>query len=108
MGTTAGAVIIRKKENDMVQHFRDHGALSPETAKSLSALQLDADNFALQRLHSRAVIRQVHEGEYYLDEEVWTAVQQTRRRVAFVLVTLVVFGLIILYLSRGARGAPLT
>ncbi len=102
------AMIIRRKENDLVEYFRDAGALSPETAKTLTDLQLDEDDFALQRLHRRAVIRQVHEGEYYLDEEVWTAVRNTRRRITALVVILLVLGLIVLYLRSGARGAPLT
>lgn len=108
MGAPAVAIIIRKKENHLVQHFRDMGALSPDTAKSLADLQVDPDDFALNRLHRRAVLREVHQGEYYLDEEVWRAVRNTRRRLAAVLVALIVIGLILLYLSNGARGAPLT
>ena len=102
------AIVIRKKENHLVQHFRDLGAISPETAKSLSELQLAEDDFALGRLHRRAVIREVHPGEYYLDEEVWRAVRNTRRRLMAVVVTLLVLGLIYLYLRNGAGGAPLT
>ena len=108
MGAPAVAIIIRRKENDLVQHMRDAGALSPDTAKSLSDLQLDADDFALKRLHRRAVVREVHQGEYYLDEEVWRAVKNTRRRLAAMLVILIVLGLIFAYLRNGASGAPLT
>lgn len=108
MGAPAIAIIIRKKENDLVDYFRDSGALSPDTAKSLRDLQIMEDDFAFTRLHRRAVIREVHDGEYYLDEEVWRAVQNTRRRLVGVLVALIVIGLIVLYLTNGARGAPLT
>lgn len=108
MGAPAVAIIIRKKENDLVQHFRDSGALSPDTARTLRDLQVNEDDFALGRLRRRAAIREVHEGEYYLDEAVWLAVRNTRRRIVAVLVMLVVIGLIMLYLNNGARGAPLT
>jgi hypothetical protein len=108
MGAPAAAIIIRRKENQLVNHFRAAGALSPDTAMSLADLQVDADDFALGRLHRRAVIRAVHSGEYYLDEEVWRAVRNTRRRLAAVIVALIVIGLIWLYLTNGARGAPLT
>lgn len=104
----AVAIIIRKKENELVQHMRDVGALSPDTAKSIGDLQLAEDDFALQRLHRRAVVREVHPGEYYLDEEVWRAVRNTRRRLLGVIVALIVIGLIWLYFTNGARGAPLT
>lgn len=108
MGAPAVAIIIRKKENDLVDYFRDSGALSPDTAKSLTELQVDPDDFALKRLHRRAVIREVHPGEFYLDEEVWRAVRNTRRRLAFVMVALIIIGLIWAYLQNGASGAPLT
>jgi len=45
---------------------------------------------AIRRLHDRAVIRESAPGLWYLDEEVWTAVQRTRRRVAVVMLVLVV------------------
>ncbi len=108
MGAPAIAVIIRKKENDLVDYFRDSGALSPDTAKSLRDMQIMEDDFAFKRLHRRAVIREVHEGEYYLDEEVWRAVRNTRRRIAALMVILIVLGLIMFYLNNGAHGAPLT
>lgn len=108
MGAPAIAIIIRKKENDLVDYFRDSGAVSPDTARSLTELQVAPDDFALRRLHRRAVIREVHPGEFYLDEEVWIAVRNTRRRVAFLLVALIVVGLIWAYLRNGANGAPLT
>jgi hypothetical protein len=108
MGAPAVAIILRKKEDHLVQHMRDAGALSPETAKSLTELQLDEDDFALRRLHRRAVVREVHPGEYYLDEEVWRAVKNTRRRLLAVLVGLIILGLIWAYLTNGAHGAPLT
>ncbi len=108
MGAPAVAIIIRKKENHLVQHMRDAGALSPDTAKSLRDLHLDEDDFALRRLHRRAVVREVHPGEYYLDEEVWRAAMDTRRRLLSIVVVLIVLGLIWAYLTNGARGAPLT
>ena len=108
MGAPAAAIIIHRKENQLVAHFRAAGALSPDTAKTLSELQVEPHDFALGRLHRRAVLREVHPGEYYLDEEVWRAVRNTRRRLAAVIVALIIIGLIWLYLTNGARGAPLT
>lgn len=101
-------MVIRKKEEALIQHFQSAGAISPDSAKTLPELQLHPDDDALSRLHKKAVIRQVHEGEHYFDEEAWTAYRQNRRRVAFILVVAIVIGLIVLYLTRGARGAPLT
>jgi hypothetical protein len=48
-------------------------------------------------LRDRAVIREAAPGTYYLDEEVWTAVRRTRRRVAtvfLVILALVLFGVL--------------
>ncbi len=102
------ALIIKKKEGALIQLFRDLGATSPDAAKSLAQLQLGPDDYALRRLHRRAVIRDVHEGEYYFDEEAWAGLCRTRQRVAFLFVAAIVVGLIVLYLANGARGAPLT
>lgn len=105
----AGVVImLRQKEDDLAQHFRDAGATSPETARSLPQLQLDPEDSILRRMRRSAAIRQIHEGEYYLDDETLVAVRKNQRRLAFVLVALIVLGLIVFYLMNGARGAPLT
>lgn len=37
-------IMLRKKEDDLALHFRNAGAISPETAKSLSDLQLDPED----------------------------------------------------------------
>lgn len=108
MGAGAAAVIIRKKENGLIDHFRKAGAVTPDTARSLAELSIDPDDFALKRLHRKAVLREIHPGEYYFDEEVWRAVQTARRRLLAVIVALVVLGLISAYFRNGARGAPLT
>lgn len=105
----AGVVImLRKKEDDLAKHFRDSGAISPETAKSLSQLQLDPSDSTLRRMRRSAAIREIHEGEYYLDDETLVAFRKKRQRLAFTLVALIILGLIVLYLMNGARGAPLT
>ncbi|MBA3657396.1 MAG: hypothetical protein H0W69_08600 [Gemmatimonadaceae bacterium] len=101
------AAAIAMKEKRLIQHFRDLGAVSPDSAKSVAELRID-ENFIFRRLHRRAVIRQVHEGEYYLDEDVWEAVRKTRHRIAFLIVAMIIIGLIMLYLNNGSHGAPLT
>lgn len=45
--------------------------------------ELNVDTrLAWSRLKRRAIIRQVGDGRYYLDEPAWEAHQQTRKRVA--------------------------
>ena len=94
MGAPAIAVVIRRKEREVVDDFRRGGATSPTSARSLADLGLE-DSWPVRRLQRRAVIREPEPGIMYLDEEVWAAVRRTRRRVALV------FGVILLLLFIG-------
>jgi len=82
MGAAVAAVLIRR-EKEVVEDFRAAGATSRESAQSYTAIGL-GQSLGLKRLRDRAVIREAAPGTYYLDEEVWTAVRRTRRRVATV------------------------
>lgn len=86
MGAPAIAAVIRRKEREVVDDFRRAGATSPITAKSLADVGLE-DSWPVRRLQRRAVIREPEPGVLYLDEEVWSAVRRTRRRVALVFIT---------------------
>jgi hypothetical protein len=88
MGAAAIAVILRRREQEVVDDFRAAGAVSPATARAYDALGL-GDSLAIKRLHNRAVIREAQPGLWYLDEEVWEAVRRTRRRFATVLLSIV-------------------
>ena len=83
----APAIILRK-EKDLVAHFRDARALSPDSAQSLGALRLDEDGMALRRLLNRAVIRKGAPGTYYLDEPSWEALGRIRHRLMLVVLIL--------------------
>jgi hypothetical protein len=98
MGAAAIAAIIRRREQEVVDDFRAAGATSPAKALSYAALGL-SDTFAVERLRNRAVIREAAPETYYLDEEVWTAVRRTRRRIATIL--LLVIALVLLGLLFG-------
>ena len=89
MGAAAAVAIMRRREREVVADFRAAGAISPATAQSYNAIGL-GESMAIRRLHDRAVIREATPGLWYLDEEVWTAVQRTRRRIAAVMLVLVV------------------
>ena len=80
MGAAVAAILIRR-ETEVVDDFRAAGATSRETAQSYAAIG-PGHSLGLKRLRDRAVIREAAPGTYYLDEEVWTAVRRTRRRVA--------------------------
>jgi hypothetical protein len=89
MGAAAAVAIMRRREREVVEDFRAAGAISPATAQSYNAIGL-GESMALRRLNERAVIRESAPGLWYLDEEVWTAVRRTRRRVALAMLTIIV------------------
>ena len=83
------AAIVHRKEREVVGAFRRAGALSPATARDLDWVRVDRDSIGFRRLHRLAVVREATPGAYYLDEEVWTAVRGSRRRLAFALLLVV-------------------
>jgi hypothetical protein len=89
MGGAAVIAIMRRREREVVDDFRAAGATSPATAQSYTAVGI-GESMALKRLHDRAVIREAARGIYYLDEEVWTAVRRIRRRIAMVMLAIVI------------------
>jgi hypothetical protein len=88
MGAAAAIAIMRRREREVVDDFREAGALSTSTAQSYTAIGLGHSR-ALKRLQDRAVIREAAPAVYYLDEEVWAAVRRTRRRLAIVMLIVV-------------------
>ncbi|HET7456764.1 MAG TPA: hypothetical protein VFJ74_03850 [Gemmatimonadaceae bacterium] len=100
MGAAAVAVIHRR-EREVVDAFRRGRALSPETARDLDDLGVNPDSLGFHRLHRRAVVREAAPGAYYLDEEVWTAVRGTRRRVAFAVLLVAILAAILLVTTGG-------
>jgi hypothetical protein len=97
MGAAVAAILIRR-EKEVVDDFRAAGATSRETAQSYTAIGR-GHSLGLKRLRDRAVIREAAPGTYYLDEEVWTAVRRTRRRVATVF--LLILALVLLGVMLG-------
>jgi len=98
MGAAAVAAILRKREQDVIDDFRAAGATSPDRAQSYTAIGL-GDSLAIKRLRNRAVIREAAPDQYYLDEEVWSAVIRTRRRLVVTLLS--VFALMALGVLLG-------
>ena len=89
MGASAAVAILIRKERDLVEHFKQAGAVSPSSAMSSSDLGVH-ERLAWSRLLRDAVIREAAPGTYYLDESAWVALGQKRRRVAFFLTILFV------------------
>ena len=88
MGAAAVAAILRRREQEVIDDFRAAGATSPDRAQSYTAIGL-GDSLAIKRLRNRAVIREAAPGVYYLDEEVWSAVVRTRRRLVVTLLSMI-------------------
>ena len=88
MGAPALAAILRRREQEVIDDFRAAGATSPDRAQSYQAIGL-GDTLAIKRLRNRAVIREAAPGVYYLDEEVWSAVVRTRRRLVITLMSVI-------------------
>ena len=82
----AAAAVVIHKEKKLVALFRQARALSPDTARSLAALGAD-QGVGLRRLRRCAVIREAGPGLFYLDQPSWTALTNSRRRIAVVLLT---------------------
>jgi hypothetical protein len=93
MGAAVVAAAIRRREQEVIDDFRAAGATAPDKAQSYTAIGL-GESLALRRLRNRAVIRESTPGVYYLDEEVWSAVRRTRRRVAGVVILILAIMLI--------------
>lgn len=88
MGAPAVAAILRRREQEVIDDFRAAGATSPDRAQSYQAVGV-GESLAIKRLHNRAVIREASPGMYYLDEEVWSAVVRTRRRLVITMLSLI-------------------
>ncbi len=94
----AAAAVILRKERDIVNSYRGAGAVTPDRA--MSPDQLDVPRrMAFERLVQRAVLRDTGNGRYYLDEPSWEALRGIRRRMALVIVILVVGATVVLLAS---------
>lgn len=85
MATAAAAVAIAERR--MVEAFERAGATSPERARTPDELAVEPESRSWRRLANRAVIREAGSGSgrFYLDRDVWQAVRRTRKRMAIVL-----------------------
>jgi len=89
MGASAAAAILIRKQHELVEHFRQAGAVSPSSARSSSDLGVH-ERLAWSRLVRDGVLREAAQGTYYLDESAWVALGQKRRLLALVLAIFVV------------------
>jgi hypothetical protein len=87
MGAAVVAAALAMREREVIDDFRAAGATSPDRAQAYSAAG-HGHHIAARRLRNRAVIREAAPGVYYLDEEVWAAVQRTRHRLVIVFISI--------------------
>jgi hypothetical protein len=93
MGAAVIAAAMRRREQEVIDDFRAADATAPDKAQPYEATG-PGESLAVRRLRNRAVIREAAPGMFYLDEEVWTAVRRTRRRLATTLLLLIAIALI--------------
>jgi hypothetical protein len=91
----AAAAILIRKEKDIVDVYRRAGATSPAAARTPDDLGVH-HRVPFSVLVRRAVLLEVSEGRYYLDEPRWQALRAMRRRIAMSVVALVIVIFIVL------------
>lgn len=94
---TAAAVLIRK-EKDVVEAYRRAGATEPAAARTPDDLGLH-HRVAFNVLVRRAVLCDVGGGRYYLDEARWAALRAMRRRMAVVVLFVVIATFLVLAIT---------
>ena len=82
-------ISILRRERQVVRRFREGNATAPSAARTLDELQVPRGS-GLRRLRHRVVIREAGAERFYLDEEVWEALESTRRRVSIAVLCLIV------------------
>lgn len=85
----AAAAVLLRRERDIVGTYRGVGATSPDRARQPEELDV-RQRLAFDRLVQRAVLRDVGDGRYYLDEPSWKALRRIRRRFALVIAIVLV------------------
>src|SRR5215208_2925515 len=96
-------VSILRNERTVVRRFREAGATSPLSARTLEDLHLHR-TLAIRRLHDRAVLREASADKFYVDEEVWEALGRSRRRVSVAVLCLMVLFIVAVLAVRRLSG----
>lgn len=97
MGAAAAIAVMRMKEREVREDFLRAGATMPINAMSLADIGI-GESRAVKRLINRTVIREASPGQFYFDEEVWLSVRSMRRRMAMVmLVVMMAFFLLVTF-----------
>jgi hypothetical protein len=89
LGAAAAIAVMRRKEREVRDDFLRAGATMPINAMSLADVGI-GESMAVRRLMKRAIIRESSPGQFYFDEEVWLSVRSMRRRMAMVMLVVIV------------------
>jgi hypothetical protein len=92
MGGAVAVILI--KERHVVDAFERAGAIAAHRAIRPADINVDDGGVIWRRLRERAIIRDASPGLYYLDVEGWQAQRRTRRRMALVLLILIIGAMI--------------
>lgn len=93
----SAAAIIMHRQRQFVRRFRDAGATSPATARSLDDLGMQT-HWIFRRMAREGVFRSVHPDRWYLDASAWERFEQRQwqRLVTFIVVSAIAFILLLL------------
>jgi hypothetical protein len=98
----AAVAVMVAKERHIVDAFERYGATSMENGATPGEVGAETGQ-AWRRLRERSVVRETHQGSgrFYVDLDVWESLRRARRRVATVLLILVVLlGVVVGILTR--------
>lgn len=97
--SSSGAVeagLIARKRRRIIRAFREHGATSPETARSLAEVGL-SEELLLHVMKLRHLIVDAGGDRFYLDTARERAIERSRRVVVAVVMLIVVVVFIVLW-----------
>jgi hypothetical protein len=94
MGASAAAAAIIAKEKHIVAAFRSAQATSPEAAVAPGDLGI-GERVAFRRLREHGVLREARAGIFYVDEARWAALEARRRKIALIVLSVAVLGILV-------------
>ena len=103
MGGSVAAIVMIRKQEELVERFRAVGATTTTTAKSIDELGVDT-HLVWNGMVRRSVVREASPGLFYLDALSWKAVK--RRRSLMTAIAFAVLGifLVVWLLAGSAAG----
>jgi hypothetical protein len=79
---------MRRQEREVRDDFLRAGATMPVNAMSLGDIGI-GESMAVKRLMRRSILREASPGLFYFDEEVYLSVRAMRRRMAVIMLVVV-------------------